>query len=122
MDGTLFLKYGGTPLLEAVVDDFYSKAVEHEKFRHYFEGHDIQRLKNHQAAFLAVLMGAPSTLYTGRGMRDAHRHLNITHDAFDAMTFVLEESLRQGGMEEQDVGSMLEMLQRFRDEVVTQDT
>ncbi|MEY4667329.1 MAG: hypothetical protein RL518_28 [Pseudomonadota bacterium] len=122
MAANLFFKYGGTSLLQEVVEDFYAKAVQHEELKHYFVGHDIERLKNHQAAFLAVLMGAPTDLYSGRGMRQAHQHLNITHSAFDAMTAALESSLRKAGMESEDVATLLTTLQSFRSEVVSQGT
>lgn len=118
MAESLFLKYGGTSLLTDVVDHFYAKVVQHEGLKHYFAGHDIERLKNHQAAFLAVLMGAPPSLYSGRGMKEAHHHLHITHEAFDLMRTTLADSLRHGGMEESDITVMLEVLEKFRGEVV----
>lgn len=122
MDGTLFLKYGGTPLLQDIVDDFYSKAVQHEALKHYFAGHDIERLKNHQAAFLAVLMGAPPALYTGRGMKEAHEQLKVTEEAFNVVASILRESLGDGGMEENDVALMLESLEGFRGDLVRSPT
>jgi hemoglobin len=121
MTETLFLKYGGTSLLNTVVENFYSKVVQHPSLQHYFAGHDIEKLKNHQATFLAVLMGAPPALYTGRGMKEAHHHLHVTEEAFDLVAVTLGESLRQGGMEETDVAVRLEALGKFRGDVVRKE-
>lgn len=118
MDGTLFFKCGGTTLLQNIVEDFYSKVVEHETLKYYFRGHDLERLKNHQAAFLAVLMGASPSLYTGRGMKEAHQHLDVSEEAFNAIVLTMRDSLRAAGMEENDVALMLERLEGFRSDIV----
>jgi truncated hemoglobin YjbI len=44
MQETLFLKYGGSSLLIDVVEDFYGKVVQQEGLKHFFVGHDIERL------------------------------------------------------------------------------
>ena len=119
MATSLFEKYSGLPALSIVVNDFYTIATSNATLKPYFEGIDMNRLYEHQAAFLAVLMGAPTNLYSGRSMHEAHAHLKITGEAFDVMVNCLEQALFAGGIAEEDIATMLQRVHTFRGQIVT---
>jgi hemoglobin len=119
MTGSLFDKYSGLPTLNTVVSDFYALATSNETLKPFFDGVTMERLYQHQAAFLAVLMGAPTNLYTGRTMKEAHAHLHITEKAFDTMVMCLEQALFGGGIDEADIATMLERVMQFKSQIVT---
>jgi truncated hemoglobin YjbI len=79
----------------------------------------MKRLYHHQAAFLAVLMGAPTNLYTGRPIKEAHSHLHITEKAFDTMVGCLDQALFGEGIDEAYIATMLARVVQFKSQVVT---
>lgn len=119
MAESLFDKYGGMPTIFTIIEDFYSKVLSHPRLTPYFDGVNVERLMNHQAAFVAMLMGAPASLYTYKSMKEAHAHLKITEESFNLVAVALEGSLRDGGVEEPDIATMMEAVGKYKDDIVT---
>lgn len=49
---TILSKLGGEPALVAAVDQFYSRLLEEDQLKEFFEGRNIARLKAHQLNFM----------------------------------------------------------------------
>jgi len=99
---TLFQKLGGKEAVEAAVDRFYTRVLADERIRHFFDGVDMERQRQHQKLFLTYAFGgAPN--YPGRSMREAHRHLvekmGLNDSHFDAVVEDLALTLEEMGVE-----------------------
>jgi hemoglobin len=115
---SLYEKYGGLPTIIPIVESFYRRVLANDHLQPYFRGVNLQKLSDHQVNFIAVAMGAPSGIYTGRPLREAHAHLRVTDDAFALVAQALEDSLREAGVEEEDVTTMVSAIVGQRGEVV----
>lgn len=91
---TLFEKIGGMDAVNAAVDIFYKKVLADETINHFFTSVDMTNQAAKQKAFLAYAFGAPLA-YTGKNMRDAHAHMNLTEDHFNAVATHLVATLQE---------------------------
>lgn len=73
----------------------------------FFTKTDMKSQSDKQKAFLAYAFGAPMA-YTGKNMRDAHAHMHLTENHFNAVAGHLLETLKE-----------LNVPQNLIDEVVT---
>jgi hemoglobin len=109
---SLYDRLGGTKGLEAIADDFVTRAMADPRVnwerRGVIQGglsihHDrsvqwdskpdnVKMLKLHLAQFFALASGGPSE-YQGKEMKDAHAGLHITNDEFDASVGDLKATL-----------------------------
>ncbi|MEO9803237.1 MAG: group 1 truncated hemoglobin [Reichenbachiella sp.] len=104
---TLFEKIGGMNAVNAAVDIFYDKVLEDSRISHFFKNINIEAQSGKQKAFLAYAFGAPMA-YTGKNMRDAHAHMNLTEEHFNAVAGHLVDTLQE-----------LSVAQNLIDEVVS---
>ena len=119
MDQSLFDKYGGIVTTVPIVNSFYRKVLAVPELRPYFDGIDMQKLTEHQVNFIAEAMGAPTTFYEGRSLKDAHAHLNVSKEAFALVAIALQESLQEAGMEDADVQTMLTAFGSLEQDIVS---
>jgi len=119
MATSLYEKYGGIPTIIPIVEAFYRRLLADETLRPFFRGVNMQKLTDHQVNFIAVGMGAPASIYTGRSLKESHAHLSVTEDAFALVAKALEESLLEAGVEEADVATMLSAIGSLKGEVVS---
>ena len=117
MSDTLFEKYGGFATIGDVVHSFYEKIMDTESLEHYFWDVDMNRLMAHQTDFLAMVLGGPSN-YSGRSLKEAHRHLKITVEDFLTVAELLEEALEEAGMEDQDIEMVIGIVASTKDDIV----
>ena len=89
---TLYARIGGKDAVDAAVDIFYTKVLADPRIRHHFDGVDMTRQISHQKAFMTYAFGGMET-YPGKNMREAHKHLKLTEDDFNAVAEHLEETL-----------------------------
>ena len=91
------------------VDAFYRRVLRDPRLRPYFEGIDLERLKRHQHAFLAMAVGGVHG-YLGRNLAAAHARMDITDEAFDRVMDHLVATLEDLGMDRatiRDIGGRL---------------
>ena len=94
---TLFERLGGAASVDAAVGPFYERVLADPELAPFFAGVDLRRLRAHQRAFLAMVLGGPRG-YQGRGLADAHRHLAIGDRHFDLVAGHLEAVLTDLGV------------------------
>lgn len=94
IEKTLFEKIGGMDAVNAAVDIFYKKVLADKIINHFFANTDIKSQAGKQKAFLAYAFSAPIP-YTGKNMRDAHAHMNLTEDHFNAVAGHLVATLQE---------------------------
>ncbi len=96
---TLFERIGGMNAINASVDIFYKKVLGDESIKHFFTNTDIEKQTGKQKAFLAYAFGAPMA-YTGKNMKDAHAHMNLTEAHFNAVAGHLVATLKELNVEQ----------------------
>ncbi len=106
MAQSIYREIGGREAVEAVVDDFYDRVLSDESLVGYFEGYDMEELRAHQVQFVSSVAGGPVE-YSGRDMREAHDHLDIEEEDFDAVATYLERALRENGVGEENVEAIM---------------
>ena len=91
----MYRSIGGDAGIRKVVDHFYERLWADPDLRHYFDGIDRARLKEHQRQFLTFALGGGEKAYGGRNLSEAHANLNITGDAFDKVAWHLRLTLEE---------------------------
>ncbi len=114
---TLYERLGGEDSIAAVVDSFYERVLADERVAHFFEDTDMQKQRAHQTQFLSSIAGGPVT-YTGTEMDEAHEHLDIHQEHFDAIAELLEETMVEFEIDESDRNEVLEAFAQYEDAVV----
>ena len=80
-DLTLYTQLGGTAAITAVVDCFYKKVLADERILHFFAKVNMADQAQKQVTYIEMVTGGPVT-YAGKGMREAHKGLNIQEHQF----------------------------------------
>jgi len=104
---TLYEKLGGKDAVDAAVEIFYGKVLADDRIKHFFDGVDMAKQRGKQKIFLAYAFGGPVN-YDGKDMREAHKHLDLNEEHFNAVAENLVETLKE-----------LNVPQNLIDEVVT---
>jgi len=91
---TLFERLGGMPAVNAAVDIFYKKVLADKGINHFFSSTNMKVQAGKQKAFLAYAFGCPMA-YTGKKMREAHAHMNLTNEHFNAVAGHLVDTLKE---------------------------
>jgi hemoglobin len=79
---SLYDSLGQSAGISTAVDQFYVRVLADPSLAPYFEGTDLDKLREHQTALLTTVTGGPDA-YTGRSLLLSHRRLGITDEAFD---------------------------------------
>lgn len=115
-EAALLQRIGGREALAVVVDEFYRRVLADPALAPAFAGVDMTRQREHQVAFLAVVLGDEDT-YRGRTMREAHRGMGITQDQFAGVAAHLHVALRRHVAPEV-IERVLVAIARLRGEIV----
>jgi len=99
MKQTLFDAVGGLPTLQRVHKIFYDKVYAHPWLGQFFVGHSQEVIENRQTSFMAEKMGGPVE-YMGKNLDVAHEAMYITEELFLLRRALLEESLKEFGLDE----------------------
>jgi hemoglobin len=103
---SVYEKIGGEAAVNAAVDIFYRKVLSDDRISHFFDTVDMEAQHAKQKAFLTMAFGGPNS-YTGKDMREAHKHMNLTEEHFNAVAENLVGTLQE-----------LEVPQEYIDEIV----
>ncbi len=115
---TTFDNIGGREPIEIVVERFYHLLLADPELRHYFEGHDVEEIKQHQRAFLTLVTGGPQAEYKGRRIRDAHAHVPVTAAHFDRAAEHLITALGGEGLDAVHRSAIIVRVAAFKPDVV----
>ena len=98
---SLYERLGGAAAVDAAVDLFYTKVLADDRIKHFFERVDMKRQAGHQKAFLTYAFGG-SPNYSGKSMREGHKHLvekmGLNDSHFDAVMENLGATLTELGV------------------------
>lgn len=116
----LYVRLGGAPAVEAVVETFYRKVLVDERVSAFFDDVDMDRQMVKQKAFLTLVLGGPAA-YSGKDMRIGHAHLvarGLSDKHVDAVIELLGSSLAEHGVSEKDIADVAAIAESVRDDVL----
>ncbi len=118
---SLYDRVGGDSAMELAVDVFYRKVLDDDLIGKFFEDVDMEAQRLKQKSFLAMAFGGPYQ-YTGKDMRDVHRHmverLGLSDRHFDRLMAHFKASMLEIHIPEPEIDGMCEILESFRDDVL----
>lgn len=117
---SLYERLGGAAAVDAAVDVFYRKVLGDDRISSFFSGVDMKRQFVMQKAFLTMAFGGPHN-YTGTDLRGGHRHLvarGLTDSHFDAVVELLDQSLRELGIEKELISQVTAIAESTRNDVL----
>jgi hemoglobin len=117
---SLFKRLGGRDAVEQVVETFYRKVLRDERISRFFDDVDMDRQLVKQQAFLTMVLGGPAA-YTGKDMRDGHKHLvarGLNDSHVDAVIELLGASLAEHGVAASDIADVAGIANSVRADVL----
>ncbi|MCW7541852.1 group 1 truncated hemoglobin [Aquabacterium sp. A7-Y] len=117
---SLFDRLGGAAAVDAAVDRFYDRVLADDRIRHFFDGVDMPRQRQHQKAFLTYAFGGAGQ-YGGGALRESHaplvaRGLNDEH--FDAVVEDLGLTLKELGVPDDLIGEVTLVTETVREDLL----
>ena len=116
----LFDKYGGFSTVSQIVRQFYRDVLASPNLKPYFQGVDMAVLIDHQTKFISHALGGPAQ-YTGRTLQGGHQHLKIKNAHFDEVAEILQDTLEDAGMSDEDVKTVMGIVGSTRSAIVNED-
>jgi hemoglobin len=114
---TLFERIGGMNAVNAAVDIFYRKVLNDSTIKHFFTNVNMQTQVAKQKAFLAYAFGAPLS-YSGKNMRDAHAHMNLKDEHFNAVAAHLVATLQELEVSQDLIGEVVTIAMSTKKDVL----
>ena len=114
---TLYERLGGEAAVDKAVDIFYDKVLADERIRDYFENIDMVAQARKQKAFLTMVFGGPND-HSGQDMRNAHAHLALGDEHFDAVVEDLAATLKELGAADSDIAEVAGIAESVRGDVL----
>lgn len=117
---SIYEQLGGQPAVETAVEVFYRKMLTDDRVSHFFDDVDMEQQMAKQAGFLTMVMGGPNN-YTGKDMREGHKHLierglNDTH--VDIVIEHLGATLKELGANDDQIQQVAALANSVRDDVL----
>jgi len=121
MTDSIFEKLGGDEAVSVAVDLFYGKVLADERIKHFFTGVDMSQQKAHMKRFMKYAFGG-STNYSGKSLRDAHKHLveemDLSDKHFDAVLENLGSTLKDIGVDDALIAEAAQIVESTRSDVL----
>ena len=117
---SLYDRLGGEAAINAAVDVFYRRVLADAYIKRFFEGVDMARQAAKQKAFLTMVFGGPNN-YTGKDMRQGHRHLvkmGLDDSHFDHVLAHLRSTLAELGVGEDGIQEVIGLAETTRNDVL----
>ncbi len=110
----LYQDAGGEAGLQVILDDFYQRMSQDILIGFFFDGKDLSKIARMQKEFLMRAMGARPH-YAGKPPAQAHDELApILKGHFDRRLRILEATLRDHGLSEDDIRIWIRFEEAFR--------
>ena len=114
---SLYEKIGGEAAVNAAVDLFYKKVLADDRIKQFFDTVDMESQHVKQKAFLTMVFGGPNN-YSGKDMREAHKHMSLTEEHFNAVAECLIGTLKELGVAQEDIDSIVSIALSVKDDVL----
>jgi hemoglobin len=118
---SLYEELGGAAAVDAAVDIFYRKMLSDDRVSSFFDDTEMDRQIAKQKSFLTMAFGGPNH-YTGRDMREAHKHLvarGLDDLHVDVVIQHLGDTLRELGVTEEKIAKVAAIAESVRNDVLS---
>ena len=115
---SLYERLGGQAAITAVVDDFVANVAADKRINGQFANTNIPRLKMLLVEQICAGTGGPCQ-YTGRDMKSAHVHLQISEANFAALVEDLSRTLDKFKVPQTERGELMAVLGPMKSDIVT---
>lgn len=116
MGETLLHRYGRVRVAQ-IVASFYRDVLRSSRLAHYFHDVPMSGLIEHQATFMAMVMGGPPA-FSDEEIHIAHSRLGITDEDFEEMLRLLEVNLLKFEVEPEDTTQVVAGYRELQSQVV----
>ena len=86
----------------------------------YFEKVNMERLMSHQTQFIATALGGPDK-YESVDLKSVHAPYKITVPHFNEVVELLEESLDETNIEQEDIRSIITLIAGLMDKIAVNE-
>ena len=117
---TLFERVGGEQAIAELIHDFYDRVLTDPELKPFFKHTSIDKLRRMQHEFFSAALDGPIN-YTGRPLSHVHHGRGITKHHFALYVNHLLDTLRDCGINDQDVNEIIGRINTYADEI-TGDT
>ena len=114
---SIYDKIGGDAAVDAAVDIFYKKVLADDRISHFFDSVDMSGQIQKQKAFLTYAFGGPNN-YTGKDMREAHKHMDLTEEHFGAVAQNLVGTLEELKVPQEIIDEIVAVALSVKDDVL----
>ncbi|WP_096086368.1 group I truncated hemoglobin [Agaribacterium haliotis] len=114
---SLFERIGGGAAVNAAVDLFYEKIIADTRIKHFFDSVDMEQQSSKQKAFLTNVFGGP-VKFSGKGMREAHKHLDLNETHFNAVAENLVATLTELKVGQSEIDEVVTIALSVKDDVL----
>ncbi len=120
---SLYDRLGGVYNIAAVVDDFVERLLVNDTLNAnpaIDEARKIPKagLKFQVTALVCQVTGGPEK-YSGRAMKESHKHLNISGAEWDVMLVEFNETLKKFKVPEQEQSELIAIIDSTKADIVT---
>ena len=114
---SVFEQIGGTAAVDAAVDIFYRRVLSDPLISDFFDDIDMDRQTAKQKSFLTMAFGGPNS-YSGKDMREAHKHMKIKEEHFNAVAGHLAGTLQELNVPQHLIDSVMSIAASTHDDVM----
>ena len=114
---SVFEQIGGAGAVDAAVDIFYRRVLSDDLISDFFDDVDMDRQIAKQKAFLTMAFGGPNN-YTGKDMREAHKHLKLAEEHFNAVAGHLQGTLEELNVPQNLINEVMGIAASTHDDVL----
>ncbi len=114
---SVYEKIGGEKAVDAAVDIFYRKVLADDRISDFFDTTDMEAQHVKQKAFLTMAFGGPHS-YSGKDMREAHKHMSLTEEHFTAVAENLVASLEELSVPQEYIDEIVQIALSVKSDVL----
>lgn len=114
---SIYEKIGGETAVDAAVDIFYKKVISDDRISHFFDSVDMPRQIQKQKSFLTMVFVGPNN-YTGKNMREAHKHMDLTEEHFGAVAENLVNTLKELEVPQDIIDEIVNIALSVKDDIL----
>jgi hemoglobin len=113
---TLFERVGGELAISDLIHEFYDRVLADMELKPFFKKTSMDKLRRMQREFFSAALDGPIN-YTGRPLGYVHHGRGITKHHFALYVGHLIDTLRDHGINDQDVQDIIGRINTYADEI-----
>lgn len=114
---SVYEQIGGAAAVNAAVDIFYRRVLSDPLISDFFDDIDMDRQIGKQKSFLTMAFGGPNQ-YSGKAMREAHKHMKIKEEHFAAVAGHLQGTLQELNVPQNLINEVMSIAASTHDDVL----